>query len=288
MRVLVGFAIACLLGSCGGPGRPRHRMDLRTRIAGLSGLTVDDQGHLWSIAESERVMVRIEPDNGRVTVFPITGMPDHIEAESITWLSPGRFAVGTEGTGPPRPMDDIVYLLQDGDEMRVEGMVACPYSQWELVAEDNTGIEGICAVNGDILVATEVVGNLGGRRYAPLARRDTAGTWTAFRVWLSSADGKISGLTCRPGEDGSAEVLAIERHFGVTRLLEFTVPAEALAETIEPDVVAEFDRWMQEQPLSPNFEGIARLRDGRIALVVDNFYRGRSTGPTELWWVDLD
>jgi hypothetical protein len=66
-------------------------------------------------------------------------------------------------------------------------------------------------------------------------------------------------------------VIAIERHFGVSRIIHFTLGDRAA--TVVRDLV--------ELAAGRNFEGIARLPDGRIALVNDNQYK-TIDGPSQL------
>ncbi|MAQ14073.1 MAG: hypothetical protein CMN30_04660 [Sandaracinus sp.] len=294
---------ACLAVACATHYRPEHPVQLTTSAAGLSGMTIGPDGGLWAVPEEARTLLRLDPVTGAVRSFPIVGMPADLEAEALAWRpgpNGGELVIGTETDGPSRPSDDLVILDFDGQFAHVREMVRCPYGLWHLQGQHNRGIEGLCAVGRDLVVAAEITGEENGRRYAPLGRRDDDGRWNAHRVWLSSDTGKISGVECRLLDDGVAEVFAIERHFGVLRILRFVLPplpdgaGSSTAPTsmdevpaLTPEVVLNLDRWAQSRDPSPNFEGITFLEDGRLALLSDNHYRGELSGPSELWFVAL-
>ena len=288
----MGLLLLLMLACVGNQLAPEAPVRIASDALGLSGLTVDDRGDLWAIPEERRELLRIDEDDGEVQSFPIYGIPDHLETEAIAFLSPGRFVIGTEGNEANRPSDDILVLSFDGREARLEQMMRCPYGLWRLEAQHNRGIEGLCTFEQDILVAAEITGEVDGRRYAPLGRRTSDGRWTAYRVWLSSRKGKLAGIICERHDDGTEHVLAIERHFGVMRLLDIPLPRVApvakTATSIEPVVLRNLDAWMRRQSPSPNFEGLARVDDDRLALLVDNQFHGQRTGPSELWFLQLD
>ena len=269
----------------------------------MSGLTVGPDGNLWAIPEERRELLRIDRTTGAVDAFPIVGMAEGLEAEALTWRpgpGGGEFVVGTETDGPSRPSDDLVILDFDGRVAHVREMVRCPYGLWHMQAEHNRGVEGLCSVGRDLVVAAEITGEIGGRRFAPLGRRQDDGRWDAYELWLTSPTGKLAGLDCHAGADGSAHVYAIERHFGVLRILRFVLPPHAEngrtgregsgaathATEITPEIVLNLDRWVAGREPSPNFEGIALL-GGQIALLNDNQFRGIQSGPSELWFIDL-
>jgi hypothetical protein len=126
----------------------------------------------------------------------------------------------------------------------------------------------------------------GGKRFAPVARIDPAtGAATPYRVELSSNKGKISSLDCRARGD-SIEVLAIERHFEVSRILGFSVPRNGPASgaMLPSRIVTDLVPYTNGN--KRNFEGIAWLDEKHVALIVDNHY-GRVTGPNELLRLEL-
>jgi hypothetical protein len=98
---------------------------------------------------------------------------------------------------------------------------------------------------------------------------------------LTSDQGKISALFCTFSPDGTADVLAIERHYGVSRIISFTAPPDAT--DITPKVALDLwpivrDRYHEKL----NLEGIVKLADGRWVLVNDN--QGANVeGPTKLF-----
>ncbi|MEM7609689.1 MAG: esterase-like activity of phytase family protein, partial [Myxococcota bacterium] len=265
---------------------PSEKVVIQSSVVGLSGLTVDADGQLWAVPEEARVLISVNVGTGQTEAYPIEGLDDAVELESLAYLSPGRFLVGTEAEDAQRQVDALVTLRADGGRFVVEQNAVCPYAHWHVRPEANRGIEGICHSGaGEILVATEVVEEVEGHRYAPLARRNMDG-WHSYSLELTSDTGKISGLSCTRASNGDVLAIAIERHFGRTRLLSFRVPNESApvhATPIQPRVLADLDGWVREQAEPPNFEGIARLPDGRIAVVVDNYYHHEQAGPSTLF-----
>jgi hypothetical protein len=152
-----------------------------------------------------------------------------------------------------------------------------PLPYWR-PAPGNNGLEGICHAAGRIIAAAEFVEQDGGHRYAPVFRHDggEAG-WTRFRLRLTTPDGLLSALTCRPEGDRIA-VLAIERYFQVSRLIRFSLPLEGPAGDVVPVVALDLAPFFL---IVPNLEGLAPLPDGRLVIIIDNSYGG-ITGPNEV------
>ena len=98
---------------------------------------------------------------------------------------------------------------------------------------------------------------------------------------MTSKTGKLAALDCRK-VDGAIEALAVERHYGESRLLRFRVPQGTEGQWIEPTVVADVSKLVS--PL-PNFEGLAWLADGSAVLVADNQYKGAALGPSRLYFI---
>jgi hypothetical protein len=142
------------------------------------------------------------------------------------------------------------------------------------VVEPNHGVEGLCFDGGVGAVALETAVDEGGRRLGQLGlvRGDSPGE--PRHVVLTSKTGKLSGIDCTRFEDG-VEVLAIERHFEVTRIIRFRLTV--LTAPAKPTVVYDLAGMAKGR----NFEGLARLPDGRIALVTDNQWK-RIEGPSQL------
>ena len=256
---------------------------IQSSIPGLSGLAMGPDGDLWAVAERARVVLRIDRDTGSVETFALHGVPEEAETEAIAYLGEGRFALGTETEGPARAHDDILFAELMDDGMRVVEHVTLPYELWTLAGLHNHGIEGLCAVEGALWLSAEIVGERDGRRYAPIARRDANGSWTVYRVWLTSAEGKLSALSCSHANE-TTELFAIERHFGTLRVLRFDIELGAGVD-VEPQVALDLDAWVAREG-SPNLEGLVRLGD-RLLMVSDNHYRGRPRGDTFLYEIRL-
>ncbi|UQA61212.1 esterase-like activity of phytase family protein [Polyangium aurulentum] len=253
-------------------------------VAGLSGLAADDRGSLWSVPEDRPMLVEI-PASGAPRSMPLRGVPDGLELESLAWLGGDRFAAGTEG-GCGSGAERILLILREGGEARVERALDLPLALWGGSCDEHHGIEGLCHAGGKLVAAIEHVIVAGGGRLAPLARVDPQnGEATAYRLALTSDTGKISALDCRARGD-AIEVLAVERHFEVSRLVGFSLPASGPASDapVRPRVLAELGAHTNGG--KRNFEGVVWLDDRRAALIVDNQYRG-ITGPNEIVRVDL-
>jgi hypothetical protein len=240
------------------------------RANGISGVARDDRGRLWAVSEERHELVRFEPtwDLATIERFPISGILQGLELESAAWLGAGTFALGTE-TDDERDEDAVLIVRIDGDGARV---VASSHVSWRtdlgVAAPHNAGIEGLCAAGGLVLAAGEMV--LDGPRRAPLALAAydgaTLGPWRTLSVELTSATGKISALDCAEGERGSLVVHAVERHYGVTRVLRFTVPETVPSGAIVPEIVSDVSALASDLP---NVEGII-VEDDRFVLLSDH------------------
>jgi hypothetical protein len=82
--------------------------------------------------------------------------------------------------------------------------------------------------------------------------------------------------------DGKVIAIAMERHFGISRLLRFEIPLGSEGASIRPEVTADLSTLID--PL-PNFEGLVWDGDGTIVLLTDNHYRGVARGPSRLYFV---
>jgi hypothetical protein len=247
---------------------------------GLSGLTRRGDGTLFAIAETDRFLVTIAAD--RVArVVPLHGVPDGLDAEAIAWLEGERFVIGTESLDAARTEEQLYVVEVGEDAARVVETIVVPISAIGGGANENEGIEGICHVDGSILVATEHVEQTPSGRVATVGvyARDT-GAWNGRLLRLTTDTGKIAGMDCR-AHDGRIEVFAIERHYEVMRVLRFDLdPAlvrDAERSPIEPVLVLDLAGTLEGDP---NLEGLAVSGD-EIAMIVDNHY-GRRTGPNEL------
>jgi uncharacterized protein YjiK len=244
---------------------------------GLSGLAVDEDGALWTVAERDPKAYRIALDGTKPTVaaFTIEGIPEGSDLEAMGWIGKGRYVFGTEGR-----LDGVATVLladERGNKLYITGTITIPEDKLGLRLKANHGIEGICAAGTSILAAIEETGEVDGKRWAPIVKIDNNTVSQVHKLWLTTKTGKISGLDCQRAADGGIHLLAIERHFEVTRLLSFTLPATANAD-ISPAVALDLDAVLNGKL---HLEGIAWMPDGSVIAVVDNQYRTIS-GPNEL------
>jgi hypothetical protein len=248
-----------------------------TAPPGVSDLSIDDRGVMWAIAERDRQVLEIELGDRpppRVTVHRLEGVPAGIDTEGIAWLGTGKVAIGTEGSAEATAA--IMFAELTDQRLVVTRTRALTSADLGVTLTENHGIESVCGKGDDVLAASESAGKLpDGTRYSALARLH-GDTLTITKVRLTSDVGKLSALYCTFADDGSIQVIAIERHYSVARIVSFTVKpgdVEATAK-IELDLA----------PIlrdSLNLEGIVRLPDGRLVAINDN--QGKSArGPTEL------
>jgi hypothetical protein len=219
-----------LVAACGsrGPGLDRERAAaVFSRVAvdtggvhGLSGLAVDGDGRLWTVAERGAVAFAITVDGGVSTArrHPIAGLPPGEDLEAVAVADDGGLWLGTEGRD--RGVARVFHAARAGDGFAIDRPAI------ELRAETvgvevgaNHGAEGVCAAAGRIYVAIETAGRDDDGRWAPVVAIDPAsGAQVVRRLRLTSDAGKLSALECwRDGE--RVRGWAIERHFAVTRLL---------------------------------------------------------------------
>lgn len=271
-----------MLAACSSKGLDKERAAaLFTEVPidtapGLSGLAVDDEGSLWTVAERDAKGYRVILDDKlapKVEPWPIEGIPEGTDLEAVAWLGKGRFGFGTEGRE-----DGVALILiaeERGPKLLVIETIRLPEAKLGLKLEKNHGTEGLCGTGQTIVAAIEETGNEGGKRWAPIVRIDRGQITRVHKLWLSSETGKLSGLDCQIGVDGSIHAIAIERHFEVTKLLTFTLPAGE--GEIKPDVAVDLGPVLNGKL---NLEGIAWTPRGVVA-VIDNQYTG-ITGPSEL------
>jgi hypothetical protein len=262
-----------------GPGRI---VALDTDVAGLSGLTQDEHGALWAAGEDGDAVVRIDPKTFGVTRYQVTGGPPGTDLEGIAWVDGTRFVLATETQEKGRLRDVILDGRLDGGRFAVTPVGHVDYARWQLTAPDNHGLEGACHVDGALVFVTELVETRDDRRWAPVALFDpNIQTWTPHRVALTSDTGKLSAIDCRV-KNGTIEALAVERHYGISRLIRFEIPQGPESQLIEPTVAADLSKLVS--PL-PNFEGVAWLDDGAALLVTDNKYKRGPEGPSRLFLI---
>jgi hypothetical protein len=240
---------------------------------GMSDLTLDDRGVMWAIAERDRHVLELELGKPPV-VYALDGVPAGTDTEGLAWLGNGQFAIGAEGAAEPTAAILFAELRQQ--RLVVTRTRALTSAELGVELTINHGIEAVCGRGDELLAACETVGVLpDGTRYAPLVRLH-GDVLTVAKVRLTSDRGKLSALDCAFDEAGTAEVIAIERHFGVSRILRFTAARDATE--ITPTIELDLHPMLHD---SLNLEGIVRLRDGRWVLINDNQSKGRK-GPTQL------
>lgn len=255
-------------------------------LPGLSGLARSDTGSLFAVPEQERMLVELSVAGQEQHRYRVTGVPEGVEFESLAWLGKDRFGIGTEG-GCKDGAEHVLIVEREGDGAKVTRDIKLPLSAWGMTCDDKRGLEGLCATNGKMVAAIE--NPLAGKneeRLAAVARIDEAtGEVAAYRLALTSKTGKISALDCRvKGE--LIEVLAVERHFEVSRLLTFTIPLSGAAEEAPRSATIVLDLMPYANEGNRNFEGAVWLDERRAMLVVDNKY-GKITGPNQMVEVDL-
>jgi hypothetical protein len=252
---------------------------------GTSDLSLDDQGHLWAVAERDRVVAEIvlDPDKkvAKITRHPLDGVPDGVDTEALSWLGGGKFAVGTEGQEQPTASVMFGELHSDG-HIAVHAGIDLTDKILGITLVKNHGVEALCGRGDDLLVAIESWGTFEDKtRWAPLVRIHAGAVTGVQKLKLTTATGKISAVTCTFAPDGTIDATAIERHYGVSRVLTFSVPLGK--DVITPEVA--LDLWpvvRDRYHAKLNLEGIAKLPDGRWVMVNDN-QGARVDGPTKLF-----
>ncbi len=272
--------LVVLLVACGRDDRAAAQYFTEVPVdtaPGLSGLAADDHGGIWTIAERDEKGYRITLDaqlKPTIETFVVDALPSGFDLEGIAWLGPDHFAFGTEGR-----QDDVATVLlaerRDG-KLVVTSVITIPATRVGIELPANHGTEGICGTGNTILAGIEATGVVDNRRWAPIVRIVNGTITRVHRMWLTTRTGKISALDCTIAADGTAEVLAIERHFEVTKILKFTLP-DADGD-ITPIEVLDLGPVLKSRL---NLEGIARTSDGRVVAVVDNQWK-TITGPSLL------
>jgi len=246
---------------------------------GISDLSIDERGVLWAVAERERKVLEIELGTlpgqiPRVIEHALEGVSDAVDTEGIAWLGDRRFAIGTEGANEPTAA--ILFAeLRDG-KLVVTRTRALSSSELGVSLTNNHGIEAVCGRGDELLAASETVGRLpDGTRYAPVVRV-RGDELSVTKVRLTTQEGKLSALYCTFDASGTAQVIAIERHFGVARILRMTLARDDVE--VSPTVEIDLHPILRN---ARNLEGIVQLADGRLVAVNDNQHSG-AKGPTEL------
>jgi len=243
---------------------------------GMSDLSVDERGIVWAIPERDHEVLELDVSKQPPAIVhhPLQGVMPDLDTESIAWLGPGRFAIGVEGAHNPAVA--VLFAELRGNDVVITATRALTAAELGLTLQVTHGIEALCGKDRELPATAEAVRTIDGKRWAPLLRM-RGDTITVAKLWLTTTRGKISAMTCTIADDGTAQVLALERHFGVSRILKLTVPRDAT----EVTPVVDLDLW---PVLHDNFnmEGIARLPDGRLITINDN-QSSKVSGPTQLF-----
>ena len=132
----------------------------------------------------------------------------------------------------------VGVICAEGKDFTDTGVALLPrlffdYGAFSLRAPRNVGVEGLCAAAGKLLAANELVFELRGHRVAPMMLFDLNGGGPPkhFELTLTSKTGKIAGLCCRSAGE-ALEVLAIERHFGVSSIIHFSGSVAPFGQTL--------------------------------------------------------
>ena len=312
MRRALAAAIATMAAACQGNSAdlPKpvemvaangRRAELRqtvlpTDLNGISGLSPAGDGAFWAVPERARRLFKISitPKRASVTaVLDIQGAPEGEDLESIALLgttATAALAFGTETT-EPRMSDHIVLGRVAGKAVVIEKEPwVVDYGPWGLTPGRNKGLEALCFADGTLVAISESVIRKDGLRLAPLAFRARDGHWNYGAVVLTSSEGKISALACRAGRNGHIEAASIERHFGVMRLLSWTLDTTQtsttpLAHPVESSMIVDLAK-AYPKAAPPRFEGLTYLDDGTLVLISDNDY-GAVSEPTAVLQVRL-
>lgn len=268
-------------------------------LRGISGMAPAGDGTFWIVPERDRRLFRIAVTADAAEVvqtLPIRGAPDGQDLESVAlWASsapPGRLLFGTETTAE-RTTDSVIVGNVGADAVVLGEKMkpwALEYGPWQVTPGRNRGLEALCVAGPWLLAVSETVKTLGDARLAPVALRrlSTSTTanndaWHRFALRLTSVDGKISAVTCRTTADGRVLAIAIERHYGIMRLIRFALSPDAAQPNPNLAPVTATSSIDLAKAYGgrdvPNFEGIVWLDDDRLLLVSDNDYGGVA-GPT--------
>jgi hypothetical protein len=262
---------------------PLTRVEISDQeVRGISGLARSPDGTLWAVGERDRQLLALSPSDGRtISRRTIDGVDRGVDLESMAWLGESRIAIGTEAGGNGHASDTIYIVEIETEHARVIDRLELPYDRWGMTSHGNAGIEGLCHAGSTLLTAIEAPVRRDGKQLAAIGRYDMErGTWTALWVERTTAAGKLSALDCRV-EGDRLDVLAVERHYLVSRLLRFAVPMAGGSEPIVPEMVLDLAPYKR---YTDNFEGIVRLGDESAALIIDNDSGGFS-GPNALFRV---
>ncbi|MEC9070937.1 MAG: esterase-like activity of phytase family protein [Myxococcota bacterium] len=248
-------------------------------LEGVSGLARHADGSLWLSPERQRALIRQDPSGTSMQIYPLEGVPEGLDTESIAWLPDGRLALGTERVAH-RGEDPILFARIEGERVVVEEeTLSFSYAPWGLTAQPNRGLEGLTLAGDWLIALSEMDPEDAGERRAPLGAYNLKESrWEHTLVSLTSPTGRMSAIDCVLTDGGALHCLAIERHYGVSRVLSFHLHFP-LAPVTNPACV---------QNLTPhiggrtNMEGVLQGSAGTGLLVNDNSSDPK-TVPTALY-----
>ncbi|QQR90165.1 MAG: hypothetical protein IPJ88_18835 [Myxococcales bacterium] len=267
-----------------------HLMTLQTpEIFGLSGLDLDSASRFWAVAERDRVLLAFKVQEGHAQLtehkLSLIGVPEGADTESLGWIDSTHFVLGTERHEANRKTDDILLFEVSGDIAKLEEKIDLPYALFNMTANDNQGIEGLCATESYVLAGVENgTSDTTSKRFAPLALYDLKHkSWRTARLMLSTEQGMLSSLACRKNEtNGHLEVLAIERYYSISRLLHFEVALDEDARSIIPETLVDLASLSDGDV--PNWEGVMWHPAGGVVLLSDN-QTSVVSGPVQVMWI---
>ena len=162
---------------------------------GTSDLSLDDKGHLWAVAERDRVVAEIvldtEHKTATVTRHPLDNVPEGVDTEALSWLGGGKFAIGTEGQEVPTASVMFGELGSDG-HIALHPGIDLTDQVLGITLIKNHGVEALCGRGDDLLVAIESWGTFDDKtRWAPLVRVHAGAVTGVQKLKLTTATGKI-------------------------------------------------------------------------------------------------
>ena len=260
----------------------RVRMDAlpETLPPGLSGLSWLPDGRLLAVSERASQVVLLDPSRRKAPEsLSVQDVPEGLDLEAVAHLGGDRVAFGTESQASGRTSDVVLVGTLGPKGIRVSQAIDLAWTPFGMKPAANRGVEAVCAAGGTLVAVAEEVGSVDGQRFAPVWLRDLGGgTGRTARLLLSSDEGKVSGIACRPGPDREVVITGLERHFSSRRIVTWTLSLDEAAPVV-PSRTMDLAEALGSEPLNP--EGLALDPAGGLWIVSDNDYGGVS-GPAML------